>query len=489
MNTPRAALLLSFIERYSVVLVYGVSNVVLSRLLTPHDTGLFTVGFALTVMIGTFRDFGVATYLIQEREMTDRKWRAALGVSLVTSLIVFAAILVASVLAGRAYRDPAVTRVMAVSGLTLLLIPFNSVIMTWLRREMRYAALARIALAGAAVQSLVTIALAACGDGAMSMAWGSVANSSVALVGSIACRPREFGYRPTLVGWRPIAGIGIYSTVGTICNDATPNGNDLFIGRFSGLAMLGQFSKGTGLAGFVSQGLTGAVMPVALSLFAQKRRAGESLAAAQPQGLALLTGVTWPAFAGLSIVAGPAIRLLFGPQWGQAVAPAHVVVLASAITSMTYLHAMVYAATGEMRARMLVQLAVTPVQLAVLYVAAHGSLVDAAWGMVASAAIEFVPSQLTVNRICGTRMASVLGCLVPSAVVAACTAVGPLAITAAWPGGAAHPVEALAALMASGALGWVVGLRIARHPLLPEVESVRDQTIARLRVWRGAAAR
>ncbi len=472
MSTPKAALFASFLGRYSTIMVYAASNVVLSRLLTPHDTGLFTVGFALTVMIGTLRDFGVGTYVIQERDLTDLKWRSALGISVVTSFAVFAAVVAASFVAGRAYHDAAVTRVMLISGLTLLLIPFNSVVMTWLRREMRYGTLAWIGLAGAAAQSVITIGLAWADQGAMSMAWGSVANSSVTLIGSIACRPRHFSHWPTLAGWRPIAGFGVYSTVALICNEITPNGADLFIGAFRGLASVGEFSKGVGLVGFVNQGLTSAILPVALSLFAAKRRAGETLALALPQGLVLLTGITWPAFAGLSLVAAPTIRLLFGPQWDRAAAPAHVVVLAAMLTSMTALHATIFAATGAMRARMLVQLAVTPAQLAVLFLAAHGTLVEAAFGTVASAAIEFVPSQIMVNRICGTRMRLIIGALVPSGVVTICTIIGPAIIAVLMPSRQYSLLLSLGAMLASGAVGWFAGLMISAHPLGKEIVSV-----------------
>ena len=470
MPSPRNALLLSFLERYTTTLVYAVSNIVLSRLLTPHDTGLFTAGFALTVLIGTFRDFGVATYVIQEPDLTDAKWRTALGVSSVTSLSVFAALLPASVLAGRAYRDPALTRVMLVSGLTLLLIPFNSLVLTWLRRELRYGVLYRISLAGAATQSLVTVALAWSGHGAMSMAWGSVANSATILFGSVRHRPRQFGCRPSLVGWRPVARLGGYATVGSLCNEVTPNAADLFVGHFAGLAALGQFSKAASLVSFVNSGMTSAILPVALSLFAAKRRAGEALDAAMPQALALLTGFTWPAFAGLAVVAPPVIRLLFGSQWNAAAAPARVVVLTAMLGSMTALHAVVFQAAGALRLRMMVQLAVTPSQLAVLFVATRGGLVEAAFGTAVSAAIEFLPSQLVVNRICGSTMRAVGLALWPSAMVTMSTAATALAVAAAMrtvPG-----TLPLFAVIGSGVLGWIAGLAVTRHPLGVELAAL-----------------
>lgn len=474
MRSLHSALLLSFLERYTTTVVYAVSNIVLSRLLTPHETGLFTVGFALTVMIGTFRDFGVATYVIQEPDLTDQKWRSTLGVSAITSGSVFSILIGVSVAAGDIYHDANVTKIMLVSGLTLLLIPFNALILTWLRREMRYGALYKLSLTGALTQTMITVALAWAGYGAMSMAWGSVANSFVILFGSIRLRPRQFGYRPSLQAWRPIASLGIYSTIGNLCDTITPNGADLFIGRFAGLTALGQFSKGASLVAFVNQGMTSAILPVILSLFAQKRRIGEPLDVVFPQALCLLTGLTWPTFAGLSVITGPAIRLLFGPQWNLAIAPASIVVFSAMITSMTAVHAVVYQATGAMRTRMIVQLAITPAQLSVLFVAAHGTLVQAALGTIASAAIEYLPSQIMVNRLCASSMEAVVASLWRSAVVACCTAVAAFA-TFMLPITSPVPLLTLALAVVAGIFGWVVGLVLTRHPLGSEaINIVKD---------------
>ncbi len=473
--SARTALLLSFLERYTTVTVYALSNIALSRLLTPHDTGLFTLGFALTVMIGTLRDFGVSTYVIQEPELTDVKWRSAMGVSAVTCAVVLAAVVAASLVAGHVYADPDVTAVMLISGLTLLMIPFNALVLAWLRREMRYGALYRVTLLGAIGQSLVTILLAWRGQGAMSMAWGSVANSVVVLAGSMALRPRQFGYRPTLSHWRAIAGLGVYSTVGTICTELTPNGADIFLGRFAGFTALGLFSKGGSLVSFVNQALTSAALPVALSIFARRTRNGERLHEAYPQGLTLLSGMTWPAFAGLGVVAGPAIRLLFGPQWEGAIPPSRLIVLSAMITSLTALHAPVYQAFGAMRARMVVQLAVTPLQLAVLFAAAHGTLVQMAAGVVGSAIIEFVPSQAMVSRLCGLGMRPVLLALLPSAVVTVCTVAGALTAGLLLPPSPEHVVPPLVLALVCGAAGWAMGLAVSRHPLGRElVQLARD---------------
>src|SRR5262249_6857480 len=101
----------------------------------------------------------------------------------------------------------------------------------------------------------------------------------------------------------------------------------------------------------------------------------------------------------------------------------------------------------------------TPTQLAVLYAAAHGSLLTAGAGPVASALIELVPSQMMVNRICGMGMGAVAHAALPSPLLALCTvatARPPLAVAA--PPLLHNLLLLLAAATPAGALGWLAGL-------------------------------
>ena len=60
-------------------------TMIISRLLTPAETGVFAVAAVFAAFASTFRDFGVAEYLIQEKELDDTKIRAALTVNIVIS--------------------------------------------------------------------------------------------------------------------------------------------------------------------------------------------------------------------------------------------------------------------------------------------------------------------------------------------------------------------------------------------------------------------
>ena len=85
MANIRRSLAFSTLDSYiSLVLQLG-STVVLSRLLTPEETGIFAVAAVFASLASTFRDFGVAEFLIQEKALTSDKIRAALTVNITIS--------------------------------------------------------------------------------------------------------------------------------------------------------------------------------------------------------------------------------------------------------------------------------------------------------------------------------------------------------------------------------------------------------------------
>src|SRR6202044_1374224 len=77
----RRSLVLSFTERYASILINLLATAILARLLTPRDYGVYTVAVVVVGIASTLRDFGVISFLIQEKNLTESQVRTAYGVS------------------------------------------------------------------------------------------------------------------------------------------------------------------------------------------------------------------------------------------------------------------------------------------------------------------------------------------------------------------------------------------------------------------------
>ena len=80
--STRHSLFFSFLDRYASLAIAIVSSMVIARLLTPAEIGVFSVTMVLLLSVNTFRDMGASQYLVQEQELTIERIRAVWAVQL-----------------------------------------------------------------------------------------------------------------------------------------------------------------------------------------------------------------------------------------------------------------------------------------------------------------------------------------------------------------------------------------------------------------------
>ena len=114
MTSIRRSLAYSIADSYLAVPLQLIGTMIISRLLTPAETGVFAVAAVFAAFASTFRDFGVAEYLIQEKELDAEKIRAALTVNIAISWAMGLLLFFGAPFAADFYRSQGVAEVMRV---------------------------------------------------------------------------------------------------------------------------------------------------------------------------------------------------------------------------------------------------------------------------------------------------------------------------------------------------------------------------------------
>ena len=83
----RRNLIISFVQKHLQLLVSIATVMILSRLISPEETGIFSIGVAIAALTHAVRDFGVGNFLIKEAEMTTGKIQTAFTVSLLIAAV------------------------------------------------------------------------------------------------------------------------------------------------------------------------------------------------------------------------------------------------------------------------------------------------------------------------------------------------------------------------------------------------------------------
>ena len=85
MSSVRQKVALQFIVSNLALVANFVLTIVLARLLSPQDIGIFSMSAVLMAVAHVFRDFGVTSFIKREKELTPDSLSSALGVLLITS--------------------------------------------------------------------------------------------------------------------------------------------------------------------------------------------------------------------------------------------------------------------------------------------------------------------------------------------------------------------------------------------------------------------
>ncbi|PLX75960.1 MAG: hypothetical protein C0607_06520 [Azoarcus sp.] len=291
------------------------SVMVVSRLLTPEEIGIFSVAVSLLGFAHILRDFGVGNYLIQAREITREKLRAAFSVMLYSSWSIAALLYLVRTPIADFYGREGVAEVIGLIAFNFLIIPFGAPILSVLRREMQFGKIAIVSISNTAVQVAVTIACALNGLGYISMAWGSIAGMLTNVVVLLILRPRESMLMPTFKGLRQVLDFGYKSSTTSFVAEFGSAAPDLILGRTLGFAAVAYYSRAAGLIQMAMGQMMKIVQDVFLPAFASQIRSGGNPADLYIRATSHTLAITVPTIAFLTIMAEPLILFLFGDQW------------------------------------------------------------------------------------------------------------------------------------------------------------------------------
>lgn len=472
MSAIRRSVVASFADKYVSQVIAVATLAVMSRILTPAEIGLYMLANTVIMLADNLRLFGIGTYIVQARELDRVAIRTAFTVTLVVSIGVALAInLTASRISGF-FHAPELARLVSLSTLAFCVLPFGAPLVALLQRELAFTALAWMNVAAAFINAAVTIALGATGFGAASYVWGFVAASAAATIMAILFRPDLWIFRPSLAGARRIISFGMLSSSVTLINVAYDLLPRLALGRLLGVDAVGIYARAVTVCQLPDRAIVSALQPVVLPAMAAHSRSGGHLKASYLRGLTLMSAIQWPALMMLALLADPVVRLLLGPQWGEAVPLARMIALATMALAPAFLTFPVLVATGRIRDSLLSSLIALPPSALIVIGAATIGLWQVAASMLVIAPLQMFVALLFVRRAIDLNWSELLIPARASAAMTIGTAIPAMLVLALSPNGLALGFGETAVAILGGGLGWLAALHLLDHPLKSELWSV-----------------
>ena len=472
MASIRRSLAFSMANTYIGLPLQIIGTMIISRVLTPAEAGVFAVAAVFATFASMFRDFSVAEYLIQVKDLDKAKLRAALTVNIAISWSMAALLFILAPFAADFYRHPGVAEVMKVQCVNFLIVPFGAVTMAYFRRELNFRPIFMASLLANIVTFAVSTVCAWNGLTYMSLAWSSLAGVVVTVTVALWYRPRDFPRWPGLQGIGPVLQFGKFASGIYIFGQLGRGAPEMLIGRSHGMAEVALFSRSGGLVELFNRLILGGVVPVCQPYLAKGQREDGSVVNDYLRIISYLTAVGWPALLFLSLGAFAAIRILYGPQWVQAVDLAQVLCAAAAVDLVHYLSKEALLAAGEPKRASLLQLSTQTARVIGLMAVIPFGLQGACWGLFAAALVSLVLSQRAMSTSVGLHWRPVLQSCRLSALVTLGAGI-PLSLFYYYvPPGEHNYLWWIAVAGLIVGLSWLLMLRAVAHPIWAELQNL-----------------
>lgn len=213
----------------------------IGRLLSPHDWGVFGAAVLVMSLLAMFTGQGLETALIQKRGNIDRylptAWVAAVVRGIVVSLIAVAAAELFSGFVG----NPAAAAPMRWIALAFAIRGFSSLANVYWTRRLRFSPLVAVETLSAIADVVVTGLMIWQGYRIAALVGGHLASSVTATIGSYAIYPHFTGFRFRWTAYRKLRRYGFWVMSSTILTVALIRGAELVIGLFLPPSSLGRY--------------------------------------------------------------------------------------------------------------------------------------------------------------------------------------------------------------------------------------------------------
>ncbi|MEO3795733.1 oligosaccharide flippase family protein [Nonomuraea sp. B10E15] len=388
-------------------------GIVLARILTPEEFGIYATALLVQLFLMVINDLGVGNALIRRegevKPMIPTAWTMSVGGGLICTILAY----FGSGTLAWALGSPNATGVLQLMSLNILINGFASVPASVLAREFRQGKRLKADAAGLVVNVTLTFTLAMTGFGPWSLAIGHVtagAFVNVLLMALSGCWP-VFGFDRRHSG--EVARVGLAMAGSSVLLIALQGTAQAVTGRFLGEAAIGLFFIANNVANWPIQIISKTLERVALPTFARAREGDGDFGTTAGTVIGVAAGAVLICGTGLAVLAEPIVQVVYGHQWLAAATMLAGLALANVARIVAELVFHLLIAANSMLISVLPQLAWLLVLVPASAIGAH------VWGFEgigwAQAAVGFgwaVPVHLWCARKAGARLGALLRTLV-----------------------------------------------------------------------------
>jgi O-antigen/teichoic acid export membrane protein len=458
-------------QAFTFVVMFG-SSVVVARLLSPREVGVYAIAMAAAGILAVFTSFSIQTYIIREGELTQGLLRSVYSVNLMMNLLLALLTATAGWVEMFVFEKHDVGAVLLLASLGPILGIFEFVPGALYQREMNYGVLSRVGMVKTVISSATVVSCAFSGFGSLSPAIGPLVAGTFSVIYYNIRRRRDVVFRPTRRGLKPIIIFGFQimsiSGVAQIAQRMT----DIILGSMLGLTALGMYSRASNLSGMIFSNVYGQATGVIFVKLSNDLRDKGTVHETFVQSMKLITCIMWPLLIGIAVLSRPMIHILYGDKWLDAALPLSLLMVAQFVVLGFGMNWELFVLRRETALQTRYEMLRAIATLVVVTIGCLFSIAGAAAGRVAEAVLGYFLYRPHMDRMAGTTKGE-LERVYGESLLLTVVAVAPafvLMMLSGWAADTSFVFVGGSVLL--GIAAWFAVMVVRRHPAVDELQKL-----------------
>jgi O-antigen/teichoic acid export membrane protein len=310
-----------------------IRTVVLARLLSPSDFGLFGIALLAISIIETFSQTGIQAALIRKKSSIESYLHTAWTISAIRGVILFLILFFFAPIMANFFGSPQAIAVIRIISISTLLAGFNNIGLLFFQKDLKFKKKFLYELSGVLVDITVAIVLAVILRNVWALVWAGLAANCVRLIMSYFVQ----SYRPRLKfekeKFKELFGFGRWIFGSGILVFLVNQGDDIFVGKMLGVSALGFYQMAYLISNLPATEITNVISQVSFPAYSKIQNDLQKLKRAYLQIFKTTMFIAFPIAGAIFILGSNFTAIFLGERWMPMVAAMQILALWGLIRS------------------------------------------------------------------------------------------------------------------------------------------------------------
>lgn len=327
--------------------LYFFRLIILARVLSPHDFGLFGIAMLSLMTLETVSETGFRNALIQKRGEIDRYLNCSWSVTIIRAIVVFFILYFLAPIVSVFFATPAAVSVIRVIGFSIIIRAFVNIGVVYFQRDLIFGKQFVLQLSGTLVDFTVTVLVVLTTRSVWALVFGFLAGDLARSIVSYLVHP----YRPKinfdLAKARELFHFGRWVFGSGVLVLLATQGDDILVGGILGTGMLGLYQMAFRISNIPTTEIVQVISQVTFPAYSKLQDDTAKLKVAYLKVAQLTAAISFP-LAGLIFSLGDEFtKIVLGDKWLQMIPAMRVLVFGGLVRSLAASGGFLFRAVGK----------------------------------------------------------------------------------------------------------------------------------------------